>query len=613
MKTNHLLLKLLLGLILFGFIISMLNVSYAIDNPYPIRANGNGPDGYCNCTWTAWQVTKETLGMELPSWGNADLWYYNAQSSGFRVGSTPAKNSIVCYNYQHVGFVSDVNSNGEIYVKEGGFNYYHENPVNDPSNDYFAFHEGWKNTENVLGYIYLNPPVIDYAYVEPRSMNGKQYKIVIEAHDDDNNINKVLVRTWTETKSGANGRTDDDLVEQIAKKNKKGHYEVTIKKSDHNNEGGMYRSEIYVFDANGNHDHRVFEQVSMDSVYINPPSFEARIALKSDPNWVIAVNGSGDVVLRPYDSTLKYQVWKFTKGDSGDFKITNKQTGLVLDVEGLKDVHGTNIMSHTSNNQVNQRFYMFNYNGGVRFSARCSSDLKGIDVPNLLLEEGNSIKLGSTLKSNNKAQTFILRLQIGVISLSNEQAYPDVPNGKWYTNSVKYVKNAEIMSGYADGNFGPDDPIARGQIALMLYRLAGEPDVSDLDNPFTDVLDGKYFTNAVKWAYANGITTGKTATSFDPYGNVTRQELALFIARFAEKCLNINTATSYNIIGIADYNDVASWARSAMQYIMEKGIITGDMSAGYARILPKKNATRAESATIFERFINGIMNNITSE
>ena len=194
---------------------------------------------------------------------------------------------------------------------------------------------------------------------------------------------------------------------------------------------------------------------------------------------------------------------------------------------------------------------------------------------------------------------------------NSHYVFPDVVADKWYSSGIEYCRDNGIMGGYTSGTnagrFGLNDTITRGQIATMLYRLAGEPDVAGLNNPFTDVPEGKYYTEAVKWAFSKGITTGKTATSFDPNGNVTRQELAVFMARYAKEIGGLDTTSTYDITGIADYSDLSSWAMKPMQYILEKGVITGDMKLGYPRILPRNNATRAEAATMFMRFCQNVL------
>ena len=193
-----------------------------------------------------------------------------------------------------------------------------------------------------------------------------------------------------------------------------------------------------------------------------------------------------------------------------------------------------------------------------------------------------------------------------------EKSFPDVELGKWYSVAIQYCKDNGLMSGYASGanagNFGLNDSITRGQIVTILYRLAGEPDTTALENPFTDVLAGKYYTEPIKWAFSKGITTGKTATTFDPEGYITRQELAVFMTRYASIIENVDVTSTYDISEIADYADISSWAIAPLQYIMEKGVITGDMALGYARILPKSNATRAVAATMLMRFCQNVLN-----
>ena len=227
----------------------------------------------------------------------------------------------------------------------------------------------------------------------------------------------------------------------------------------------------------------------------------------------------------------------------------------------------------------------------------------------LEITQPGRVKIRATRKSDNSKVEFYLNYD-KVIDEDPSLVFPDIANGKWYTEAIAYVKDHGMMSGYTSGvyagEFGPEDTISRGQIVTILYRFAGEPSVTGLSNPFTDVPEGKYYTDAIKWAVQNGITTGKTATSFDPNGNVTRQELAVFMARYAKNILGKNINSSYSITGIADYSNLSTWAIEPMKYIMEKGVITGDMALGYPRILPTANATRAAAATMMMRFCKNI-------
>ena len=159
--------SILIMVIFFETIISMglfrnnqMITAYAGGNPYPVN-NVYSTGEWSNCTWSAWQLVKNNLGIELPAWGNGKQWYGNAKNSGYQVGSTPQVNSIVVYSdsgYGHVAFVTGVSSDGkQIYIKEGGWN-----KNGDIRN--LGYHEGWTNaygkrqyneSQSILGYIYL--------------------------------------------------------------------------------------------------------------------------------------------------------------------------------------------------------------------------------------------------------------------------------------------------------------------------------------------------------------------------------------------------------------------------------------------------------------------------
>lgn len=113
--------------------------------------------GWSNCTWSAWQLVYEATGIALPGWHSAAFWYDEAAASGFSVGQEPRANSVGVW-YGHVVYVSAVDENGNIYVKEGGFA--------------GGYNEGWADGysarygQALLGYIYLDGPAseVDYSY-----------------------------------------------------------------------------------------------------------------------------------------------------------------------------------------------------------------------------------------------------------------------------------------------------------------------------------------------------------------------------------------------------------------------------------------------------------------
>ena len=271
----------------------------------------------------------------------------------------------------------------------------------------------------------------------------------------------------------------------------------------------------------------------------------------------------------------------------------------------------------TSTHDATSNYYELNVQDTLVYGLRDSVQLTDVvTAAHVLAEDSDAWEDSKGLLAQRDDNTIWLQVKPfetwkKVFVLNPTQPFPDVPNGTWYTDGAKYCKDHGIMGGYTEGlnagDFGTDDLLLRGQILVMFYRLAGEPSVAGLSNPFTDVPEGKYYTNAIKWAVSKGITTGYTATTFGPNNYVTRQELAVFMARYAKNVLNKNINSTYDITGIADYSNLSSWARAPMQYIMEKGIITGDMALGYPRILPKANATRATAATMFMRFCKNVV------
>ena len=151
------------------------------------------------------------------------------------------------------------------------------------------------------------------------------------------------------------------------------------------------------------------------------------------------------------------------------------------------------------------------------------------------------------------------------------------------------------MVGMSDTTFQPGGSLTRAQVVTILYRLAGEPKVA-FDQPFTDVKDGHYFAGAVAWAYQAGITQGVTETAFAPNRPVTREQLATFLARYAE-------STGVEITGtldgtFPDAGSVSSYARTAMAWAVSTGIINGLDG----KLAPRQGATRAQAAAMFYRF-----------
>ncbi len=173
----------------------------------------------------------------------------------------------------------------------------------------------------------------------------------------------------------------------------------------------------------------------------------------------------------------------------------------------------------------------------------------------------------------------------------------DVSESAWYYSDVAYVLAQGIMKGESPTTFNPNGDITRGQFVTILGRYAGMED-SSASNPattsFTDVNQNQYYAAHVAWAAENGITTGTSATTFDPNAQISRQDMATMIGRFA-KVMEIDLPDGDNATLFADDASIASYAKASVYSMVEAGIISG---VGNNKFDPKATATRGQAAKI---------------
>ena len=186
--------------------------------------------------------------------------------------------------------------------------------------------------------------------------------------------------------------------------------------------------------------------------------------------------------------------------------------------------------------------------------------------------------------------------------------FKDVTHGAWYEEEVQFVYDAGLMSGN-DGLFDPSGNVTRAQVVTTLYRLAGEPKVSDYSacDDLVDVEAGKWYTDAVCWAYHAGVTTGGTTTKmFNMNTAVTRQQIATFFFRYADY-MGLDTEARGDISSMLNAGQVSSYAKDAVEWAVGTGLISGSETPGangetLYDLKPKATATRAQLAAILQRF-----------
>lgn len=176
-------------------------------------------------------------------------------------------------------------------------------------------------------------------------------------------------------------------------------------------------------------------------------------------------------------------------------------------------------------------------------------------------------------------------------------AFTDADPTAWYHDGVHFVLANGIMNGMGDGKFAPNDNTSRAMIVTILYRLEGEPAVTG-ENPFTDVADGQWYTNAVIWAAENDIVGGYGNGKFGPNDPITREQLATILYRYAQSKGQGFTGAWMFLLDYPDASEISIWADEAMHWCVMNGIINGKDG----KLVPKGDASRAEAATMLQRF-----------
>ncbi|MDO4287291.1 MAG: leucine-rich repeat protein [Eubacteriales bacterium] len=174
--------------------------------------------------------------------------------------------------------------------------------------------------------------------------------------------------------------------------------------------------------------------------------------------------------------------------------------------------------------------------------------------------------------------------------------FTDITPNAWYTKAVQYVYDKGIMKGMGDATFAPSASMTRAMVAQIMYAQAGSPKVSG-DMPFTDVPAGKWYYDAILWANQNGVVAGMGDGTFAPNSNITRQEYAAILYRY-EKSPAVSGSLNF-----PDADTVSSWAKDAVLWANQNGIISGTANNGVTLLDPKGTATRAQSAVILMGYL----------
>lgn len=178
--------------------------------------------------------------------------------------------------------------------------------------------------------------------------------------------------------------------------------------------------------------------------------------------------------------------------------------------------------------------------------------------------------------------------------VDNSKAFDDVTPQDWFADSVAHVASRELFQGTGENHFSPKEAMTRGMLVTVLFRYAGASEAGEAF--FNDVEDGKFYSDAVRWAAENDVVSGVgDGSRFAPDQEISREQLAVMLYRFSGS----PEVTDTSLEEFVDQDETSDWAKAAMAWAVSQGIIRGKDGS---RLAPGDNASRSEVAAMLYRY-----------
>ncbi len=565
--------RFLTAVLAFVMVLSMIplvsNEVQAVSNPYPTWQQIGGV-GTVPCTYYAWQQAYDRLGVALPGWGNAIDWYAAAENSGYTVGTEACVDAIAVWSisghqYGHVAYVTGIYPGGIMCVNEGGRS-------DAPETDGVV--EG-QLVPTAVGVDWFGRTLIGFIYLDSREEEHISYEPILSG--------EYYLKNKVTGKFLALDAGED---------------------CDHQN--------ISVTDFTGGQEMDFKIRYTSLGCTLQPCCSENLV----NPHGDIVSGANVDVF---HLASKLSQYWGFEKVDDG-FVIHNMQNeGCVLSVNGTN----VEIAEETGADEqiwsLEQVSYQvsFHPNGGTNAPdaqerAWNEEILLTKDIPS---RAGHTFLGWSTDPFATEATyqpgdsfTEVANTVLYAIWKIN---FADISQSSWQIVAAVYACNKGLMSGKgldANGNvrFDPDNSITREEFVQVLYNAEGKPAV-DSNKQFPDVAADGWYKNAVLWANSQNISSGMGNGNFGVGANITRQDLALMLMKYAALKGCSLEAEEGKIDQFADGDKVAGYAKTAMDWAVTNGILSGKGNPGADistfKLDPTGTATRAECAAMLKNFM----------
>lgn len=285
------------------------------------------------------------------------------------------------------------------------------------------------------------------------------------------------------------------------------------------------------------------------------------------------------------------------KALDGKYTFNNPGGNYISEIDGLGELDNGPLSG-----------WMYTLNGKYSNSGIAEQTVKNGD--NIILhytddytKETNSSSFGSTSSgsTSNKNNTGTLGTvttpdNIEPITSNGALPFGDTEN-HWALDAISYVYKNALMQGVNISSFAPDEDMTRAMLVTVLYRLSKAEKIS-ADNKFSDVALDEWYTDAIIWAYENGIVYGVSENEFAPNDSITREQLAVIVYRYAEH-MGYDVSTLGTLDSFKDYTSASDWATDALKWATATKLING---VGDLMLAPSALATRAQVATILMRF-----------
>lgn len=332
--------------------------------------------------------------------------------------------------------------------------------------------------------------------------------------------------------------------------------------------------------------------------------WNAAVAIKDGKLTIPSNQANGSYTLVVSDSSGKYASF------SASFEIKANAAVELNSAKGtLATLDGSDVSAYASaitSVTIDGKEYSASGRGAVAIFNADGTIIAGSD-PIAAMKNGESVAM--TIKATGYND----------LTVTYTKTFTDVVAGSWYVSGINYVADKGIMTGYGNSLlFGVNKPLTRAELAVIMWRIAGQqPENYDCskavnETELKDIADGQFYTDAANWAVKNGVFNGYVNASgervFDPNGAVSLDQLLTVLGNYAAEPYEVDAAKLSALDKYADASSVRSWAKQAVAWGTEVGLVSGCDLGGTYEIRSSENMSRERIAVVLmNAFENGIL------